>query len=150
MGSTVCSTSPTASTCIQSGHKTNTSAKMMKFTVFMVLLAVAAVQSKKYYGGCVGSICGGAGLAYGGIGLAAPVAAVAAPVAVAVPVAVAAPVAHVAVAAAPVAAVGYGYGIGGGLIDTLSGCGGYARLGYCGRSYYATGCARTCGLYKKK
>merc|ERR1711973_451445 len=128
MGSTVCSTSPTASTCIQSGHKTNTSAKMMKFTVFMVLLAVAAVQSKKYYGGCVGSICGGAGLAYGGIGLAAPVA----------PVAVAAPVAHVAVAAAPVAAVGYGYGIGGGLIDTLSGCGGYARLGYCGRSYYAT------------
>merc|ERR1711926_31246 len=137
MGSTVCITSPTASTCIQSGDKTNTSAKMKKFTVLMVLLAVAAVQSKKYYGGCVGSICGGAGLAYGGIGLAAPVA-------------VAAPVAHVAVAAAPVAAVGYGYGIGGGLIDTLSGCGGYARLGYCGRSYYATGCARTCGLYKKK
>merc|ERR1711973_283654 len=131
MGSTVCITSPTASTCIQSGDKTNTSAKMKKFTVLMVLLAVAAVQSKKYYGGCVGSICGGAGLAYGGIGLAAaPVAAVAAPVAV--------------------AAVGYGYGLGGGLIDTLSGCGGYARLGYCGRSYYATGCARTCGLYKKK
>merc|ERR1711872_224499 len=120
MGSTVCSTSLTAFTCIQSG-KTNKSAKMMKFTVFMVLLAVAAVQSKKYYGGCVGSICGGAGIAYGGIGL-----------------------------AAPVAAVGYGYGLGGGLIDTLSGCGGYARLGYCGRSYYATGCARTCGLYKKK
>merc|ERR1711973_195216 len=138
MGSTVCITSPTASTCIQSGDKTNTSAKMKKFTVLMVLLAVAAVQSKKYYGGCVGSICGGAGLAYGGIGLAAA------------PVAVAAPVAHVAVAAAPVAAVGYGYGLGGGLIDTLSGCGGYARLGYCGRSYYATGCSRTCGLYKKK
>merc|ERR1711973_594929 len=116
MGSTVCSTSPTASTCIQSGDKTNTPAKMMKFTVFMVLLAVAAVQSKKYYGGCVGSICGGAGLAYGGIGLAAPVAAVAAaPVAVAVAPAV---THHVAVAAAPVAAVGYGYGygIGGGLI----------------------------------
>merc|ERR1712058_158421 len=109
MGSTVSSTSPTASTCIQSGE-TNTSAKMMKFTVFMVLLAVAAVHSKKYYGGCVGSICGGAGLAYGGIGLAAPVA-------------------HVA------AAVGIGGGliggglIGGGLIDTLSGCGGYASLG---------------------
>merc|ERR1711973_704613 len=145
MGSTVCSTSPTASTCIQSGDKTNTPAKMMKFTVFMVLLAVAAVQSKKYYGGCVGSICGGAGIGYGGIGLAAPVAHVAA-----APVAVAA--APVAVAAAPIATVGYGYpgGFHGGFIDTLSGCGGYARLGYCGQAYYATGCRRTCGLYKKK
>jgi len=112
---------------------------MMKFTVLMVLLAVAAVQSKKYYGGCVGSLCGG-GLAYGGVVAAAPAVAVAAPV---------------AVAAAPAVAVGYGglgygYGLGGGCIDTLSGCGGYVGLGYCNQAYYSTGCCNSCALYKKK
>merc|ERR1712121_91655 len=89
----------------------NQSAKMMKFTVLMVLLAVAAVQSKKYYGGCVGTLCGGyGGLAYGGVAVAA------------------APVVSHAVVAAPAVAVGYG--LAGGCVNTLSGCGGYVSLGY--------------------
>merc|ERR1711973_874850 len=81
------------------GKHNNTSAKMMKFALLCVLLAVAShsVEAKpepQYYG--------------------------------------------------------YGYGgLVGGCIDTLGGCGGYVSLGYCGQSYYASGCALSCGFCKK-
>merc|ERR1712121_306072 len=189
-------------TSIKRVAQTNQSANMMKFTVLMVLLAVAAVHSKKYCGGgyALGG-CGGAVVAAApavatvaaapavavaaapvAAVAAAPVAAVAAAPAVAAvaaaPVAAVAAAPAVAVAAAPAVAVAHpvhpaipfvgtvetyshsgathtilGAGatvIGGGCIDALTGCGGYAGLGYCGRAYYATGCCNTCGIYKKK
>merc|ERR1711973_596902 len=107
MGSAVSSTNPT--TCIYRGDKhNNTSAKIQKFALLCVLLAVAtySVESKKFYGyGAYG---------YGGV----------------------------------IAAPAYGYGLGG-CIDTLSGCGGYVSLGYCGQAYYSNGCALSCGICKK-
>merc|ERR1719378_463172 len=116
----------------------------MKFTV-LVLLAVTAVHSKKYIGGCVGTLggCGGYAVA------AAPALAVAHPVNPAIPFVGAVETYHHRGATTTILGAG-AVGIGGvGLVDTLTGCGGYAGLGYCGRSYYATGCARTCGLWKK-
>merc|ERR1712121_440166 len=106
-GSAVSSTASFTSSIQSGGKHNNTSAKMMKFALLCVLLAVAtySVESKKFYGyGAYG---------YGGV-----------------------------------IAPAYGYGLGG-CIDTLSGCGGYVSLGYCGQAYYSNGCALSCGICKK-
>merc|ERR1711973_270961 len=120
-------------------------AKMMKFTALLVVLfAVASVHSKKYIGGCVGTLGGcdlgpavPAGPGAGGyaVGRAAPGSLSLAGYALS-----SGPVVHLAPPAAENTRC----------FDTFSGCAGYVGLGYCGQSYYATGCCASCGLYKKK
>merc|ERR1712033_10237 len=100
MGSAVSSTASFTSSIQSGGKHNNTSAKMLKFALLCVLLAVASysVEAKPepqyYYGGYYGGLVGGC-------------------------------------------------------VDTLGGCGGYVSLGYCGQSYYASGCALSCGFCKK-